>query len=147
MGDLAEVADHHREKLIRRHPHVFGDIAAEGAADVVQNWHQIKRGERGGSIFGELPESLPATLYAAKLQSRAERSVRGVERSATAALAAVAARARVGPGSDREQALAGIGAILFDAVAAARAMGVDPEVALRRTATTFRDEIEREQQP
>src|SRR5919204_2160670 len=52
-GSLKEVADHVREKLIRRHPHVFGDRAAETAGDVVRNWNQIKRDdERGGEIFG-----------------------------------------------------------------------------------------------
>ena len=54
QGDLAEVAEHCREKLIRRHPHVFGDREADTAGDVVRNWNQIKRDdERGGEIFGE----------------------------------------------------------------------------------------------
>jgi uncharacterized protein YabN with tetrapyrrole methylase and pyrophosphatase domain len=65
QGSLAEVADHCRAKLIRRHPHVFGDVAAESAGEVVRNWNQIKReDERGGEIFGEIPETLPSTLYA-----------------------------------------------------------------------------------
>ena len=71
-GSLAEVADHCREKLIRRHPHVFGDRAADTAGDVVRNWNQIKRDdERGGAIFGEIPETLPSTLYAKKILKRA----------------------------------------------------------------------------
>jgi uncharacterized protein YabN with tetrapyrrole methylase and pyrophosphatase domain len=70
-GSLAEVADHCREKLIRRHPHVFGDRAAETAGDVVRNWNQIKRDdERGGEIFGEIPDTLPSTLYAKKILKR-----------------------------------------------------------------------------
>ena len=61
QGSLAEVADHCREKLIRRHPHVFGDRArAETAGDVVRNWNQIKRDdERGGEIFGDIPRRCP----------------------------------------------------------------------------------------
>src|SRR5215216_1065929 len=52
QGSLAEVAEHCRAKLIRRHPHVFGDAEAETAGDVVRNWSQIKRDdERGGEIF------------------------------------------------------------------------------------------------
>ena len=72
QGSLAEVAEHCREKLIRRHPHVFGDRAADTAGDVVRNWNQIKRDdERGGEIFGEIPETLPSTLYAKKILKRA----------------------------------------------------------------------------
>ncbi len=72
-GSLAEVAERCRQKLIRRHPHVFGDRAAETAADVVRNWGQIKRDdERGGEIFGEIPATLPSTLYAKKVLKRAE---------------------------------------------------------------------------
>ena len=72
-GDLAEVAEHVREKLIRRHPHVFGDRAAETAGDVVRNWSEIKReDERGGAIFGEIPDTLPSTLYAKKVLKRAQ---------------------------------------------------------------------------
>ena len=72
QGSLAEVAEHCREKLIRRHPHVFGDREAETAGDVVRNWNQIKRDdERGGEIFGEIPETLPSTLYAKKVLKRA----------------------------------------------------------------------------
>ena len=71
-GSLAEVAEHCREKLIRRHPHVFGDRAAETAGDVVRNWNEIKRDdERGGEIFGEITETLPSTLYATKILKRA----------------------------------------------------------------------------
>ncbi len=70
QGSLAEVAEHCREKLIRRHPHVFGDRAADTAGDVVRNWNEIKRDdERGGEIFGEIPETLPSTLYAKKILS------------------------------------------------------------------------------
>jgi uncharacterized protein YabN with tetrapyrrole methylase and pyrophosphatase domain len=71
-GDLAAVADHCRLKLIRRHPHVFGEREAATAADVVRNWSQIKRDEeQGGDPFGHLPETLPATIYAKKVLKRA----------------------------------------------------------------------------
>ena len=50
------MADHCREKLIRRHPHVFGAAEADTAGDVVRNWNEIKRDdERGGEIFGDDP--------------------------------------------------------------------------------------------
>ncbi len=71
-GDLAAVADACREKLIRRHPHVFGEAAAESADAVLKQWGRIKREEeRGGEVFGDLPENMPSPLYARKVVKRA----------------------------------------------------------------------------
>jgi uncharacterized protein YabN with tetrapyrrole methylase and pyrophosphatase domain len=120
QGSLAEVADHCRAKLIRRHPHVFGDVAAESAGEVIRNWNQIKRDdERGGEVFGEIPETLPSTLYAKKILKRAEAAGRRRERQ---------------PGDTGEQLLA--------AVQEAVEQGVDPELALRRAADRFREQVE-----
>jgi uncharacterized protein YabN with tetrapyrrole methylase and pyrophosphatase domain len=123
QGDLAAVADHCREKLIRRHPHVFGDRAAETAGEVLRNWNEIKRvDERGGEIFGEIPETLPSTLYAKKILKRAESA--GHE----------------APGGDDGDH----GARLLEAVRQAVEAGVDPELELRRAADRFREQVERE---
>src|ERR671919_328282 len=54
-GDLAAVADRCREKLVRRHPHVFGEKEAADAAAVLRNWDEIKRDEEGQGLFGDLP--------------------------------------------------------------------------------------------
>jgi uncharacterized protein YabN with tetrapyrrole methylase and pyrophosphatase domain len=114
-GSLAEVADHCRQKLIRRHPHVFGDRAAETAGEVVRNWNQIKRDdERGGEIFGEIPETLPSTLYAKKVLKRA------------------ADAGHEPPPGDP----------LLAAVKEAVDAGEDPELALRRAADEFRQQVE-----
>jgi uncharacterized protein YabN with tetrapyrrole methylase and pyrophosphatase domain len=119
QGSLAEVADHCREKLIRRHPHVFGDRAADTAGDVVRNWNQIKRDdERGGEIFGEIPETLPSTLYAKKVLKRAEGTGLSFE-------------PRTDPGDQ-----------LLAAVRDSLAAGIDPELALRQAADRFRTEVE-----
>jgi uncharacterized protein YabN with tetrapyrrole methylase and pyrophosphatase domain len=121
QGSLAEVADHCRAKLIRRHPHVFGDVAAESAGEVIRNWNQIKReDERGGEIFGDIPETLPSTLYAKKILKRAESA--GRRREGT-------------PGDAGERLLA--------AVQEAVEHGVDPELALRRAADRFREQVEK----
>jgi uncharacterized protein YabN with tetrapyrrole methylase and pyrophosphatase domain len=115
QGSLAEVADHCREKLIRRHPHVFGDRAAETAGDVVRNWNQIKRDdERGGAIFGDIPETLPSTLYAKKILKRAADAGRTVP-----------------PGHP-----------LLAAVKDALDRGEDPELALRHAAEEYRQQVE-----
>jgi uncharacterized protein YabN with tetrapyrrole methylase and pyrophosphatase domain len=120
-GDLAQVAEHCRQKLIRRHPHVFGEREARTAGDVVRNWDQIKRDdERGGEIFGHIPETLPATLYAKKVLKRARSA--GVE-----------------PERELE---GGPGARLLDAVREAVDEGADPELALRDAAERYRRRVE-----
>ena len=112
-GSLAEVADRCREKLIRRHPHVFGDASVETAAGVVRQWDDIKReDERGGALFGPLPENLPALSYARKVQRQA--------------------------GEDRTP-FDIVGDLLFHAVAVARTLDVDPELALRETVNRFKE--------
>src|SRR6201991_3638482 len=75
-GSLADVAEHVRQKLIRRHPHVFGEVEAETAGEVLRNWDEIKQTEPGREpgIFGEVPENLPGPLYARKVQRRAATS-------------------------------------------------------------------------
>jgi NTP pyrophosphatase (non-canonical NTP hydrolase) len=69
-GSLADVAEHVRQKLIRRHPHVFGETEVANAGEVLRNWDAIKATEAGREpgIFGEVPENLPSALYARKVQ-------------------------------------------------------------------------------
>ena len=119
-GSLADVAEHCRQKLIRRHPHVFGDRAAETAGDVVRNWDQIKRDEEGsGEVFGPIPDTLPSTLYAKKILRRARNA-----------------------GHEWEGAADDPGERLLAAVKAAVEAGADPELSLRQAADRFRDEVE-----
>ncbi len=119
-GSLAEVAEHCRQKLIRRHPHVFGDRAAETAGDVVRNWDQIKRDEEGsGEVFGPIPDTLPSTLYAKKVLRRAK-----------------------GAGHEWKGDSADPGERLLAAVRDAVEAGEDPELALRRAADRFRQRVE-----
>jgi uncharacterized protein YabN with tetrapyrrole methylase and pyrophosphatase domain len=132
-GSLAAVADHCREKLIRRHPHVFGEARAESAAEVLESWSRIKReSERGGEVFGSLPESLPATLYAKKVLKRAQ----------SAGLMPARGPGEGGGPAPADDAFDRIGRQLFEAVEAAGAAGVDPEVALRETARRFKERLE-----
>jgi uncharacterized protein YabN with tetrapyrrole methylase and pyrophosphatase domain len=120
-GSLAEVADHCRAKLVRRHPHVFGDRVADSAADVVRNWDEIKREQEGaGEIFGPIPDTLPSTLYAKKVLRRARNAGRHWEGD---------------PGDDT-------GERLLAAVKAAVEAGKDPELALRRATDRFRHDVE-----
>jgi uncharacterized protein YabN with tetrapyrrole methylase and pyrophosphatase domain len=136
-GDLAAVAEHCRQKLVRRHPHVFGEVEAGTAREVLRNWDTIKAGEAGREpgIFGDVPENLPALLYARKLQRRA----------ATAGRLPAAGDAP--PADERGAAFDDIGERLFALVDEARSLRVDPELALRAAAHRFRDATQSQGDP
>jgi MazG family protein len=131
-GDLATVAEHCRRKLIRRHPHVFGEAEAASAGEVLRNWDEIKRAEEGNGLFGDLPESLPGTIYARKVQRRAERG------GQAPAPPLPDAERRLSEAATREERFAAAGDLLFAAVDAARRAGADPELALRAAADRVR---------
>jgi XTP/dITP diphosphohydrolase/tetrapyrrole methylase family protein/MazG family protein/ATP diphosphatase len=136
-GSIAEVAETMSQKLIRRHPHVFGETEARTAGDVLRNWDRIKREEEGRGAedpFADVPENLPALLYARKMQRRA----------ASAGLAGGEAQERLGDAGARDAAEAWIGEALFSLVDVARRLRVDPELALRAATDRFRDGLESE---
>src|SRR4051795_7903257 len=132
-GSLAEVADHVHAKLVRRHPHVFGETEAEGAGEVLRNWDEIKQTEAGREpgIFGEVPENLPGPLLARKVQRRAATSGFDFPEVPYDAVEAELEELREVPGGDREAAFHEVGDVLFAAVNVARKLKVDPELALR----------------
>ena len=142
-GDLATVARDVTEKLIRRHPHVFGDVQAETSSEVRRNWDEIKRGEPGREpgVFGEVPENLPGPLYARKVQRRAASSgfdfpgVEGPLRSVRDEMEELENAAT------REEQFHELGDVLFAAVNVARKLAVDPELALRAAADRFRARV------
>jgi nucleoside triphosphate diphosphatase len=142
-GDLAQVAEHCTEKLIRRHPHVFGEAEAETAQEVLRNWDQIKQREPGREpgVFGEVPENLPGPLYARKVQRRAASSgfdfpgVEGPLQSTRDELNELEAA------TDSEQRFHELGDVLFAAVNIARKMRVDPELALRAASDRFKQRV------
>jgi tetrapyrrole methylase family protein / MazG family protein len=117
---LADVARGVHDKLVARHPHVFGDVSAETADEVVANWEQIKKVEKGrDSVFDGVPGALPALLYASKIQKKAD----------SIGLVPVTDRDAVDQdGSDPSHEL---GELLWGVVDRARRLGVDPEDALR----------------
>ena len=154
-GDLETAARLIHEKLVRRHPHVFGDVEARTAVRVRQNWERIKREqeEREG-IFHDVPEALPSLLFARKVQRRA--AAIGFEYPDTAgaladledelrelreALAAVPERP---PETEPDpHVFEEVGDVLFAAVNVARRLNVDPELALRLMSERFVDRVER----
>jgi MazG family protein len=146
------------EKLVRRHPHVFGDAQLETPGQVRGSWEHSKRALEGrAGIFHHVPESLPALLYARKVQQRAaavnfeyadaagaladlEDEVRELK-EALAAAGDVAAETEP-PAHVFEE----LGDVLFAAVNVARRVNVDPELALRAMTRRFVERVERAEQ-
>jgi MazG family protein len=141
-GSMADVAEHCRQKLIRRHPHVFGEVEVESAGEVLRNWDAIKQGEEGREpgIFGEVPENLPGPLYARKVQRRAATS--GFDFDHVPYDAVSGELAELEEATSREEQFHEAGDVLFAAVNVARKLKVDPELALRAAADRFRGRIE-----
>jgi MazG family protein len=135
-GDLAAVAESCAAKLIRRHPHVYGDRELETAGEVLAQWEEIKRevegtGER--EPLEGLPENLPSLLYARKLLRRLdpEGSAGGEKPGAPSA-----------DPEERDQAERMVGELLLAAVAVSRQQGVDPELALRQASRRLVEDAE-----
>jgi XTP/dITP diphosphohydrolase/tetrapyrrole methylase family protein/MazG family protein/ATP diphosphatase len=140
---MAQVAEHVRQKLIRRHPHVFGEVQAETAGEVLRNWDEIKRSEPGREegIFGEVPENLPALLHARKLQRRAASSGFDFDHIPYDAVSGELEELEAA-GTERDAVFHEVGDLLFAAVSVARKLRVDPELALRSASARFRGRIE-----
>ncbi|MGN6171330.1 MAG: nucleoside triphosphate pyrophosphohydrolase [Solirubrobacteraceae bacterium] len=147
-GDLAEVAQHTIDKLIRRHPHVFGDVEAKSAREVLRNWDQIKQAEPGRErgIFGEVPENLPGLLYARKVQRRAASSGFDFPDDKTIEEPLQALREEIEEleaSADKDEQFDELGDVFFAAVNIARKLHLDPELALRASAERFRSRVQR----
>jgi XTP/dITP diphosphohydrolase/tetrapyrrole methylase family protein/MazG family protein/ATP diphosphatase len=153
--DLEAVAKRVHEKLVRRHPHVFGDAEARTAGRVRERWEEIKRTvEDREGIFHDVPASLPALLYARKVQRRA--AAINFEYPETAgALAdlddeirelneALAEAGETPPETEpHPHVFEEMGDVLFAAVNVARRLNVDPELALRTMTRRFVERVER----
>ena len=141
-GSLGEVAEHVHAKLVRRHPHIFGDVEAESAGVVLRNWDAIKRTEAGREpgIFGEVPENLPGPLYARKVQRRAASTGFDFEHIPYEAVEGELEELR--EAGTQEERFHEVGDVLFAAVNLARKLKVDPELALRAAADRFRGRVE-----
>jgi XTP/dITP diphosphohydrolase/tetrapyrrole methylase family protein/MazG family protein len=144
--NLEEVAREVNEKLIRRHPHVFGDHAKLGTgAEVVVKWEEIKaqekaaKGEGGKNerVFKELPPRLPALMFAEAIWKQIEKKKLriGEEANATRIHA-------LGAELNTVEA----GRLLFEIAAACRVKGLDPEGALRLYAERVKDDVEKRAQ-
>lgn len=133
------------DKLVRRHPHVFGDRTVSGAAEVQANWDVIKQAEKGRTSAVEgVALAQPALTLAATLQRKAAKL--GVPPELVASELAAAdspaqAVATAAATAEESSSVDVMGDLLWAVVALARAQGVDPEAALRGRARRFRDRL------
>lgn len=141
---MQDVVDEVTQKLIRRHPHVFGDITVRDAAEVVVNWEQIKKREKGNadrkSVLDGIPKGLPALMRAYKLQNKAAKvgfdwdTIEPVWGKIREELGELKAAARDG---DKAAIEGELGDVLFAVANLARFLGLEPEVALNVTNNKF----------
>ena len=140
--DIKDVCDHLCEKLIFRHPHVFGDAVAETAGQVSQNWEQLKLKEKGGnkSVLSGVPSSLPSLIKAYRIQDKArnvgfdwkekEQVWDKVKEEFGELQTEIASM-------DKDKAEAEFGDLFFSIINAARLYGINPDNALERTNHKF----------
>lgn len=144
--DITSMIDSLCEKLIRRHPHIYGDVIAEDEETVKQNWEKIKLNEKGNvSVLGGVPKSLPALIKAMRIQEKArgvgfdweekqqvwekvEEEMQEFKDEFNAALDTEI---------DKEKATAEFGDLLFSLINYARFIEINPEEALERTNLKF----------
>jgi nucleoside triphosphate diphosphatase len=143
---LHDVAENLNAKLIRRHPHIFGDVEAADSAAVLRNWEQIKLEEKkakpaSASLLDDVPRSMPATLEAGKLGSKAAKvgfdwpDASGLFEKMDEEIGELQAEVRNGTAESVEDEF---GDLMFTAMNLARHLKVDAESALRRSNAKFR---------
>ena len=144
--DIRTVIDSLCEKLIRRHPHIYGDTVAQDEETVKQNWEKIKLTEKGNvSVLGGVPKSLPALIKAMRIQEKARgvgfdwEEPEQVWEKVKEEMGEFEAEFRVGAGSqiDQEKASGEFGDLLFSLINYARFIDINPEEALERTNIKF----------
>jgi MazG family protein len=154
-GNLADVARNVHDKLVRRHPHVFGEAEARTAVRVRENWERIKSGQEGREgVFHDVPDALPALLHARKVQRRAAAvgydwpdlagPLAKVEEELHELRAELDRAGEPAPETEADpHVFAEVGDVLFTVVNLARRLNVDPELALRATSRRWVERVER----
>ena len=153
-GDLEAVARAVHAKLVRRHPHVFGDAVADSAGRVRERWEEIKTEQEGRTgVFHDVPEALPGLLHARKVQRRAaavgfdwpdlDGPLAKVREELGEIEVELERAGRPAPETEPDpRVFAELGDLLFTVVNVARVVNVDPELALRATSRRFVERVE-----
>lgn len=140
--DIADVCNKLTEKLIFRHPHVYGEVTANSAGEVIQNWEQIKLKEKDGNktVLGGVPAALPSLIKAYRIQEKAcnvgfdwenRADVWNKVREELGELQAELER------DDKDKSVSEFGDFLFSLINAGRLYRINPDNALERTNTKF----------
>lgn len=144
---MQDVVDTVTEKMVRRHPHVFGEITVRDAAEVVVNWDKIKKQENAGertAVLDGIPIGLPSLMTAYKLQAKAAKvgfdwaDIGPVWDKVAEELAELKEAVALPEPERSQQAEAELGDVLFAVVNLARFMGIEPETALNAANNKFR---------
>lgn len=138
--DIATVINDLSEKLIRRHPHIYGDVKVENEEQVKQNWEKLKMKEGRKSVMGGVPESLPALIKAWRIQDKAKQvgfewdNINDVWKKVEEEMGELEEVVREGNADRIEDEF---GDLMFSLVNYSRFLDVDPETALERTNQKF----------
>jgi MazG family protein len=145
--DIDDVCETISEKMVRRHPHVFGDREVSGSTEVLQNWEDIKRDERAAngesSVLDGVPDSLPALLKAYRMTEKAAAVGFDWRKSVDVMVKMYEEMEELeeelvkGEASANERVRSEMGDVLFVMANLARHLQVEPETALQSTNTTF----------
>jgi len=142
LFDMADVLKGINEKLVYRHPHVFGNVKVSGASEVEKNWEHLKIRENNGykPVLSGVPTSLPATVKANRIQEK----VRGVgfdwekrEQIWDKVLEEIMELKKEVEENKREEIESELGDVMFSLINASRLYGIDPEAALEKTNRKF----------
>ena len=158
LGDLGDVARNAHDKLVRRHPHVFGGPEVSSAGAVRRRWERIKTEQEGREgVFHDVPEALPALLHARKVQRRAaavgyewvdlDGPLEKLEEELAELRDELGRAGEPAPETEPDpRVFDEVGDVLFTVVNVARRLNVDPELALRATTGRFVRRVERAQE-
>lgn len=140
--DIKDVCDAICDKLVYRHPHVFGDIKAEDTDQVLKNWESLKLKEKDGNktVLGGVPDSLPSLIKAYRIQDKARNVGFDWEKREDVWDKVAEENAEVREAitrGDQDDIEAEFGDLLFSIINAARLYGVNPDNALERTNKKF----------
>ncbi|HEY1419961.1 MAG TPA: nucleoside triphosphate pyrophosphohydrolase [Candidatus Dormibacteraeota bacterium] len=141
--DATQVSEAVAAKMVKRHPHVFGDVSVANADEVLRNWEHQKAAEahrqgRDESVVDRVPATLPALAWTLGLQKRAARVGFDFESPSHAAESVVEEARELAAAPDQAQAFAEMGDLLFALVSLSRTLKVNPEDALRAAGQRFR---------
>lgn len=136
--DIAGVVKDLNEKLIHRHPHVFGDAEVENSQDVMHNWQELKKEEKGEeeSLLAGVPPQMPALSYSQAIQRRAAQAGFDWE-NIDGVIEKLAEEVAEYKSSTGDKKAGEFGDILFTLVNIARRLGIDSEAALRESNRKF----------